>query len=178
MDILRTGLKIESASLLDSLEYEVPFENISNKKRIQTKTNDNFLVISFSMVVIGGLFLLGSGTEASTVAFIGGMFFLVLALATRKKSITILTYDGSSIEFPFNSRNKPEVLDFSIEVIEASNQFLLNKYGKIDKALPMDGQLSKLEFLRDRDVLTDDEFENLKDQLLGRESKGSIGFNH
>ncbi|RDJ93906.1 SHOCT domain-containing protein, partial [Lacticaseibacillus rhamnosus] len=64
----------------------------------------------------------------------------------------------------------------SNKIIDASNQFLLTKYGKIDKALPMEGQLNKLEFLRDRDILTDEEFENLKNQLLGRENKGSIGF--
>ena len=68
------------------------------------------------------------------------------------------------------------MLEFSNRIIEASNKFLLNKYGKIDKALPIEGQLSKLEFLRDRDILNEDEFENLKNQLLGRENKGSIGF--
>jgi len=176
IDILRSSLKIEKRSLLDSMEYEVPFENIHNKKRIQTNTNDNLLVIAFFLLVIGLLFLLGSNTEISSVALIGGTFFLALALITRKKTVTILTYDGNNIELPFNRKNKPEVLEFSNKIIEASNHFLLNKYSKIDKSLPVEGQLSKLEYLRDREILTDEEFENLKNQLLGKDNKGSIGF--
>ena len=176
IEILRTSVKIEKGSLLDSLEYEVPFESIYNKKKIQTNTNDNLLVIAFSMLVIGIFFLFGSNTEVSTVALVGGTLFLALALITRKKTITILTYDGNNIELPFNKSNKPEVLEFSNKIIDASNQFLLTKYSKIDKALPVEGQLSKLEFLKDRDILTDEEFENLKNQLLGRENKSSIGF--
>jgi hypothetical protein len=177
LDILRTSLKIEKRSLLDSSEYEIPLEHIHNKKSIQTNTNDNFLVVSFSLLVIGLLFLLGSNTDISTVALIGGTFFLALALLTRKKTITIPTYSGDKIELFFNNQNKSEVLEFSNKIIEASNAFLLNKYGKIDKALPVEGQLSNLGFLRDRDVISEEEYEGLKDLLFGRENKSSVGFN-
>jgi hypothetical protein len=177
IEILRTSLKIERKSLLDYVEYEIPFENIHNKKRVQTKTNDNLLVISFALLVIGLLFFIfGSETALSTFLFICGTFFLALAFISRKKTITIPTYDGNSIEIPFNNRNKPDVLEFSNKIIEASNGFLLNKYCKIDKALPLEGQLSKMEFLRDREILTDEEYDTLKNQLLGRENKGYLGF--
>ena len=176
VDILRTSLKIEKKSLLDSMEYEIPFENIHNKKMTQTTTNDNLLVIAFSLLVIGLLFLFGSNTKISVISLTGGTCFLALALITRKKTVTILTYDGTNIELPFNNKTKPDVLEFSDKIIEASNHFLLNKYGKTDKALPLEAQISKLEFLRDRDILTDEEYDNLKNQLLGRENKSSIGF--
>jgi len=176
IDILRSGVKIEKRSLLDSMEYEVPFENIHNKKKVQTNTNDNLLVISFSLLVIGLLFFLGSNIEIASIGFIGGTFFLAVALLTRKKTVTIPTYDGNNIELPFNTRNKTEVLEFSNKIIEASNNFLFNKYSRIDRALPIEGQLSKLEYLRDREVLSDEEFESLKSQLLGKDNKGSIGF--
>jgi len=101
---------------------------------------------------------------------------LLLALISRKKTITIPTYDGNNIEIPFNNKNKPDVLEFSNKIIEASNNFLLNKYSKIDKALPLEGQLIKIEFLRDREILTDEGYDSLKNQLLGRENKGHLGF--
>ena len=177
VEILRTSLKIERKSLLDYLEYEIPFENIHNKKKVQAKTNDNLLVISFALLIVGLLFFLfGSNTALSSFFFICGTSFLALALVLRKKTVTIPTYDNNNIEIPFNNRNKPTVVKFSSRIIEASNQFLLNKYGKIDKALPLDGQLSKIEFLRDREILTDEEFDNLKNQLLARENKGQVGF--
>lgn len=175
-EILRTGLRIERRTSLDSIEYEVSFEHIHNKKKIQTVTNDNLLVISFCLLVIGLLFQLGSNKEFSILLLIGAAFFLSLALFTRQKTITIPTYNGEKIELFFNNQNKQEVLDFSNQIIKASNSFLLNKYGKIDKTLPLEGQLVHLDFLRDRDVITDEEYENLKNQLLGRENKGAMGF--
>ncbi|MBC7828233.1 MAG: hypothetical protein H7122_10850 [Chitinophagaceae bacterium] len=175
-DILRTSLKIEKKTPLDSVEYEVSFEHIHNKKKVQTITNNNFLVLSFFLFVIGLLLQIGSNVELSITLLLGAVIFLGLALTTRQKTITIPTYDGDKIELFFNSRNKQEVLDFSNKVIEASNSFLLNKYGKIDKALPLEGQLSNLHYLRDRDTITDEEYENFKNQLLGRENKGSLGF--
>lgn len=177
IEILRTSLKIERKSLLDSVEYELPFENIHNKKKVQTKANDNLVVISFALLVIGLLFFIFSSEAAlSTFLFICGTFFLALAFISRKKTITIPTYDGNHIEIPFNNRNKPELIEFSNKIIEASNGFLLNKYSKIDKALPLEGQLSKIEYLRDREILTDEEYDNLKNQLLGRDNKGHLGF--
>jgi hypothetical protein len=177
IEILRISLKIERKSFLDYVEYEIPFENIHNKKKVQTKTNDNLLVISFALLIIGLLFFLfGSETALPTFLFICGIFFLLLALISRKKTITIPTYDGNNIEIPFNNKNKPDVLEFSNKIIEASNNFLLNKYSKIDKALPLEGQLIKIEFLRDREILTDEEYDSLKNQLLGRENKGHLGF--
>jgi len=174
---LRNSLKVETSSLLDSSEYEIPFEHIHNKKRIQTTTNDNLLVISFFLLVIGLLFQLGPNIEVSITALIAAAVFLAWALITRQKTFTIPTYDGNKIELFFNNNNKQKILDFSNKIIEASNSFLLNKYGKIDKALPFDGQLNNLNFLRDRDIITDAEYDNLKNQLLGRENKGSLGFN-
>jgi hypothetical protein len=175
-DILRNSLKIETKSLLDSVEYEIPFEHIHNKKKIQTTTNDNLLVISFSLLVIGLLFQLGSNTQVSITLLIGAAIFLAWALITRQKTITIPTYDGNKIELFFNNRNKNKVLEFSNKIIEASNSFLRNKYGKIDKALPLEGQLNNIIFLRDRDIITEEEYDKLKNQLLGRDNKGSLGF--
>ena len=177
IEILRTSLKIEKKSLLDYEEFEIPFENIHNKKKVQSKTNDNLVVISFVLLVIALLFFVfSSETDLSTFLFICAIFFLVIAFISRKKTITIPAYDGNKIEIPFNNRNKPDALEFANKIIEASNIFLLNKYCKIDKALPLEGQISKLEFLRDREILTDEEYDNLKNQLLGRENRGHLGF--
>lgn len=178
IEILRTSLKIEKKSLLDYEEFEIPFENIHNKKKVQSKTNDNLVVISLALLVIALLFFVfSSETDLSTFLFICGTFFFVIAFISRKKTITIPAYDGNKIEIPFNNRNKPDVLEFANKIIEASNSFLLNKYCKIDKALPLEGQISKLEFLRDREILSDEEYDNLKNQLLGRENRGHLGFN-
>ena len=42
--------------------------------------------------------------------------------------------------------------------------------------LPIDNQLQNLIFLRDRDLLSEEKFEHLKNQLPGRDNKSNIGY--
>ena len=65
---------------------------------------------------------------------------------------------------------------FADNIISFTNTFLLNKFSKIDKDLPIANQLENLDFLRNKELLSETEFEQLKDQLLGRDNKKSIGF--
>lgn len=86
IEILRTSLKIERKSLLDYVEYEIPFENIHNKKNVQAKTNDNLLVISFALLIVGLLFFLfGSELALSSFFFICGTFFFNTGIGFKKK---------------------------------------------------------------------------------------------
>jgi len=94
----------------------------------------------------------------------------------QKKDCHHSDYAGESIILYFNNKNKKEVVDFSESVIDASNNYLLKKYSKIDKALPIAPQVEHLQFLLNRDIISEDHFETLKNQLLGRDNKSSIGF--
>lgn len=105
-----------------------------------------------------------------------GFVFLILALITKRKTVLISTYEDYTIELFYKNNNKESVLSFANKIIAASNKFLLEKYGTIDKALPIEGQLNNLHFLRDRDILTNEAFHELKDQLLGRDTKNAVGF--
>jgi hypothetical protein len=42
--------------------------------------------------------------------------------------------------------------------------------------LPIENQLTNLDFLRKKNLITQEKFEELKDLLLGRENKKSIGY--
>ena len=85
-------------------------------------------------------------------------------------------FDGNTIELYFNDEHKEEILQFADQIIKSVNLLLLNKYGKIDKDLPIANQLSSLDILRNREIITEEEFDSLKDQLFGRNSKSRIGF--
>ena len=51
---------------------------------------------------------------------------------------------------------------------------MLEKYGKIDKNLPIEPQLENLYFLRNREIISNSEFEELKSKLYGVRT---VGFN-
>lgn len=175
-ELLPRGVRINRKTLFESVEHEISYEHITNKKKIQSTINNNSLFIGVCFVILGTLFLLGSLAEISPLLILIGLVFLVITFITRKKTIKIACFDGNIIELYFTNKNKPEITAFANQIIDSSNSFLLNKYSKLDKDLPIENQLSNLDFLLNREIITEEEFENLKNQLLGRNTKSKIGF--
>ncbi len=173
-ELKNSSLKVEKHSLFDSAEFEISYENIFNKKKIQVVINNNFLFLAFFSGLIGMfLFFLDWNFGVWIRPILVGLAFFFIALYKKKRTITIHTFDGNDIELFFNHNNKSSVTEFADKIIDSSNKFLLNKYGKVDKAIPTEPQLQNLMFLRDREIITDGEFENLKNQLF---CKSSVGY--
>lgn len=177
-EIQKSSLNIEIKNLFDFIQYEISYEQISNKKRIQSTANTGRLFTSLFCFFVGFLFL-GASNDVLAMIFISlAIFFLVFTFSSKKRVITIAVYDGNKLELYYNKRNKQEVIDFADCIIKAANNYLLNKYGKIDSALPIEPQLDNIQFLRNREVISDEDYEDLKNQLLGRKNRSSIGFGY
>lgn len=175
-EIKNSTLSIERKSLFESLQHQISFEQIDSKRRIQTITNVNLIFVGLFFFLFGLLFQTGPNDEL-TFIFIGiSLVFFLCAVIGRKKVITIITFGGESIELYFTDGNKNEVNEFAIEIITAANAFLLSKYSKVDKDLAIEPQLDQIQFLRNREIITEQQYGTLKNQLLGRENKSSIGF--
>lgn len=172
------SLKIHKKGLFDEIEYEIPLESIHNKKTIQTEINNNLIVTGVFFFAFSFLFLLGTRDELTIIFSAIGLAFMLAAFINRKKTISIPTYTADPIILYFNTYNKLDVVNYSEKIIEASNNYLLNKYSKIDRALPIEPQIDHLKFLLDREIISESDFESLKNQLLGRDEKSFIGFSH
>jgi hypothetical protein len=175
-ELLDGGLKITKKSLFEYFEFEIPYEHIANKKKIQSTINNNLFVIASSFLILGILFLLGTLAEISPALIIIGLIFFAITFIAKKQTVTIACFDGNTIELNYTNKNKSEIIEFADQIIESSNFFLLTKYSKIDKDLPIENQLNNLDFLRNREIISEEDFERLKDQLLGRNNKYQIGF--
>jgi len=175
-DLSESSVKIHKKGLFDEIEYEVSLEHIHNIKTIQTQINNNLLISGIFFFVFSFLFLLGTA-EQLTFIFAGiGVIFVFSAFINRTKTVSILTYSGEPITLYFTNSNKQDVVNFSNKIIEASDKYLLNKYTKIDRDLPIEPQLQHLNFLLDREIISESQFELFKNQLLGRNGKSTIGF--
>lgn len=175
-EILYSSLKIDRKRLFDQIEYEIPFDNIHNKKIIQTEINNNLLFTGIFLFAFSFLFLLGSSEHWTVILGLLGGMFVVIAFINRKKVVIIPTYSSGNIVLYFNDKNKMEVIEFTNNIVEAANKYLLNKHGKVDRSLPIEPQIESLQFLKNREIISEEHFEQLKNQLLGREGKSSIGF--
>lgn len=175
-EIQKSGLNIHKKHFLDSIEYEISYDLINNKKKIQTTININLLVAGFFFLAIGFLTRIGSNEDVTVIFILISLIFSVFAFVDRKKTITINTLDGNQIELFFNNRNKQDVVEFADQIITASNNYLLKKYSKIDRALPIESQLEGIQYLLNRDIITEEHYESLKNKLFGLDNKSSIGF--
>jgi len=176
ISILKTGLHIIKKTPFESSEFDLSFEHIETKKTVETKLAFGLPVLILFLVFVSLLFFLNGQSEESIFFFVLSVIVVIVAFLTKLRVITIKSYEGQNIELYFTSRNKDEVLAFADTIISSANTFLLNKFSKIDKDLPIGNQLENLDFLRNKELLSEVEFEQLKDQLLGRDNKKSIGF--
>ncbi len=176
-ELLPSSVKVRKESLFELAEFEISYENIHNKKIIQVSINHKLLYLSFIMEVIGTILLiLDFKTEIWIGAILLGAVLFAVSLLIRIRRILVPSIDGNDISLFFNRKNKDQVMEFAEKIISHANNFLLQKFGKIDRYMPMDSQLNNIIFLRDREVISESEFEDLKKQLFGRDDKDSLGF--
>jgi hypothetical protein len=171
-----SALKMSKKTVFEFVEYEIPFEQISNKKKVQSKISDGMLVSAMIFLIFGFLISLGPGFEVGLLLMTIGVILTVTTFLRRIRVITVHTFTDQDIKLYFNRSNKKEVIELANTIISHSNSFLLRKYGKVDRALAVEPQIENLQFLRNREILDEEQYEALKDELLGRASKVSIGY--
>ena len=177
-EIQKSSLKIERKNIFDAIEYEIPFDYINNKLKVQTIINNNLIILGIFFIVFSILFQIGPNDELTFIFFSVGLLFIILSFINRKKVVTITTFGENNVELYFNDRNKQEVVEYANSIIQAADNYFLKKYSKVDRSLPIEPQLENIQFLLNREIISEDNFETLKNQLLGRDSKSSIGFGH
>ncbi len=178
LEIKKSSIKINRKSLFEEVEYEISFEQLDNKKKVQVQTNSNLFFTGIFFFVFGLFFLAGSIIEMTAICTLIAIVLMMVAFVDKKRVVTIATYQGENINLYFTAKNKEKVIEFVDQIFDAANAFLLNKYGKIDRALPIEPQLDNLQFLRNKEIISEEEYETLKNQLLGRENKSYIGFSN
>lgn len=176
VELLNSKIVVNTSTPFESNQFEVSYEHIEDKKLISTKVNFGLLILTLFLSVTGILYLFGNSSYISLYFFIFAFVILLVAFLTKLKVISIKTYDGNVIDLYFTNHNKIKILEFAEQIIQSSNNYLLQKYSKIDKDLPIDEQIRNLSFLRNKELISEDKFEELKKQLLGKDNKYSIGY--
>jgi len=174
------GLLYASGNILTSKEIFIPYEEIIYEKTTRLLKTDKFnfwvCVVSLATVVksIVGIIDNPHGIYKGLLPFSSIFFiaFLVATILSRRRLLYIDTFNSGIIEL--YDKNASESENFIMHLKTRTQQFLKSKYGKIDKDLPIETQLESLNWLKGRKIITDQEFDNLKIELIGtkQEFKG------
>ena len=103
-ELLDGGLKITKKSLFEYFEFEIPYDHIANKKKIQSTINNNLFVLASSFIILGILFLLGTLADISPALIIIGLIFFAITFIAKKQTVTIACFDGNTIELNYSNK--------------------------------------------------------------------------
>ena len=179
------SLKIKSRDLTSSQELNISYEEIDIKNLIKQKQTDNILLI---ITIVFGIILiinLLNPANYEDEGFFGVSIFLLaitlisglLTYAKSKNTYLVPTVKNGYLEIFKTKPNEEKVAAFVDELGKRINHYLLSKYGTIDTDLPSEPQLLNLQWLKEREVLSAEEFENLKSKLIkGAKHENPVGF--
>lgn len=170
-----SGILYSSGNFLSSTKISIPYEEILYEKPSYEVKTDKFnlvvCIIAFFVVIksILGVYDNPDGIYKGLLPFSVLFFitFLIATLLSRRKVVYIPTYNFGYLEV----YDKPEVNGFLKDLKVVTDNFLKSKYSKVDRDLPIDNQLQNLMYLKERHILSDEEFESLKNKLVGTKAE-------
>ena len=147
---------------LESLGYNLVYKS-ATRKRLYIMAS---FLAAFLVFITVALFMsddfMGNLPVVIVSYLIFGMIIGLCFFAPLKKEIHLM--GGVALTFFQDSPSREEVNKFIQEIIRLSKKNLLYKYGRIDTDLPEETMMTQLNWLKNRDLLTEEEYQELKSE--------------
>lgn len=177
LTILKNKIRVSQKSVFKYVEYDILLENIMDGKTIKVEINRDLIFWGLIVFIIGIVFNMADAVLIFVILICISLILIITGLFTRKRTITINTFSETPIILHYRKSNQNTICDFADSILNKSKEYLINKYSKIDKDLPIENQLNNLEFLWSRDLIDDMKYEELKNTILDKDSRSkTIGF--
>ncbi len=165
-----TTLRIREKQSGELKEWTVNLENIGYNLIYQSATRKRLYIMAsilgaFLLFITIALFLSDDFMGNLPVVIGSYLIFgsvIALSLFSPLKKEIHLVGGGINLTFFQDSPSQEEVITFINEMIRLSKQILLNKYAKIDPELPEETMFTQLNWLKNRDLITEEEYRELK----------------
>ena len=165
-----TTLRVREKQSGELKEWTVNLENIGYNLIYQSATRKRLYIMAailgaFLLFITIALFLSDDFTGNLPVVIGSYLIFgllIALSLFSPLKKEIHLVGGGVNLTFFQDSPSQEEVNTFINEMIRLSKQILLNKYAKIDPELPEETMFTQLNWLKNRDLITEEEYRELK----------------
>jgi len=165
-------LRIKEKESGELKEWKVNLESIGHCLIYQSATRKRLYILSsilaaFLVFITVALFM-SDDFMGNLPVVIGSyiLFGLMIALSLfspLKKEIHLVG-GGVNLTFFQDSPSTEEVNEFINGIIKLSKQQLLNKYAKIDPELPEETMFNQLSWLKNRDLITEEEYIDLRNE--------------
>lgn len=162
-------VRVKTWSITKNQEFEVKLEHLGNQIVYESTPTiarnivaGIFLSIPCMLLVISLIWPEQATTDQLILNFICWPLLVGIIYINPEKSDLHIVGGSHTLTFYQASPSKETVNEFVHEIIERSNRIILNKYGKVDPDLPEDTQMNLLHWLKDRELISESEYESLK----------------
>ena len=165
-------LHIKTKSMGEIKEWSVDVEYIGEERFYKTYSRLGPRIIGVLFFIVSIISIVGFLMEKdwsngdNIGALILGIFLFgglgLLAFLTPLRNELYLVGGSAQVMFFLNNPSKEEMENFISEIIRRSRTALLEKYTKIDPDLPEEIQINNFYWLKQRGLISEEEYENLK----------------
>lgn len=184
-EILEDSLKVITKNNGVYNEFLVSYENITDEVRfLEIKSVIcliSSLVAFFTPLYMWWLSIFGEifktifdGIMCSIFFIILGMINLAIFHIVKKSDFMLMCNDNTAVYFFSDKPNKSTAVDFIKLVIKKKNEYIRSKYTVLDKDLNIEIQIANLYALKLNEIITEDEYVNLKKSI--KLTTNSVGF--
>lgn len=175
-EVRDTGFFVAQHSGKTVFEEEIRYEDISNRVNRIERRQPILLVaaVLFFLLAIAAVFF-----KFFWLTGLAILLTLVLAMIIRERArplVQIFLRSDFAIQIEAENPDK-ETVDKFLQALEIEKRkYVINKYGNVDKDLPIEPQLDRLIWLRNEDYIDEQTLVELKNKLLGKQKDAKIGF--
>jgi len=171
-----TALRVREKQSGELKEWTVNLETIGNNLIYQEATRKRLYIMAsflgaFLVFITVALFMSDDITGNLPVVIVSYLIFgfvITMSLFSPLKKEIHLVGGAVNLTFFQDSPSQEEVSRFISEIIRLSRQLLLNKYAKIDADLPEETMMIQLNWLKNRDLISEEEYSDLKNEYKTR----------
>ncbi|AWM32105.1 hypothetical protein [Hymenobacter nivis] len=172
--ITPTGLRVQTKNLREELDYTLQFDDLGFDTVRQRVKSANLPFYCF--LVFDGLYVWLLVTSVrhhepfkQQLFWLGALLFFSaltgFAFFHRNKDVVHLTGGARTLELLATRPDAPRVALFIAAVHQAMRDYHKARYAALDAHLPYAARLGRLQELRERHVVSDEEYRTLRDAM-------------
>jgi hypothetical protein len=183
-EITDKSLKVSIKKWFNYVEDEFTFEEVTTKTT--RKQSINMYAFIPGLLCLVGLVIttishFEQKKDSSSVSDMWFYFILMcvllsIAYLTYEKMINLSLTDRRIITLYQNSPSEKEVSDFLDLLKKEQKKFLLWRYAKHDPYVSIEQLADNLSWLYDRNIINENELDQLRSKLLGKSNDAQVGF--
>ena len=169
----QSGELKEWTILLESIGYNLVYQSATRKRAYIMASVMTAFLIFISIALFMSDDFMGNLPVVITAYIIFGILISLSLFSPLKKEIHLVG-GGVNLTFFQDSPSSEEVDKFIKEIVRLSKQQLLKKYATIDPEIPEDTMFNQLYWLKNRDLITDEEYQKLKTEYKTQRLIGNL----